>query len=183
MSTYGFDIPHLKVQPSRDIIAIQIPYPPSMVGSILIPDVSRDLGQHGVQAGIIRAMGPLAFMYKDGNGLSQKQSASIGDWVLIKWGAGTIFVAGRGVLNAIGGWRYISSFGDVIGILPAVDMPDPSTLEWMDQGVVDDITKNAPKAANAPVAYADAFLTDEERAARLGGIVGVNGAALDSKGF
>jgi len=148
-TTYGFEIPHAKVQPSRDMIAIQIPYPPSKVRGLWIPDISRDLGQHGVQAGIIRAVGPLAFQYKDGVGVS-RQSAGIGDWVLIKWGAGTIFQAGRGVLNAVGGWRYLSSFNDVIGILPAADMPDPSTLEWTDEGVTDGPLPGQPQQQPAP---------------------------------
>jgi hypothetical protein len=148
-TTYGFEIPHAKVQPSRDMIAIQIPYPPSKVRGLWIPDISRDLGQHGVQAGIIRAKGPLAFQYKDGVGISQ-QSGDVGDWVLIKWGAGTIFQAGRGVLNAVGGWRYLSSFNDVIGIIPAADMPDPLTLEWTDEGVTDGPLPGKPPAAGAP---------------------------------
>lgn len=135
-SVYGFDIPHEHGEPTRDLIAIQIPYPPSRVGSVLIPDISRQLGEHGVQAGIIRQMGPLAFQYKDGNGLA-RQEANIGDWVLIRWGAGTMFQAGRGVLNAVGGWRYLSSFQDVIKVIPAKYMPDPATLEWTDTGVVD----------------------------------------------
>lgn len=149
-TTYGFEIPHGKVAPSRDIVSIQIPYPPSKVGNLLIPDIARDLGQHGVQTGIIRAMGPLAFAYKDGDGLS-RQSASVGDWVLIKWGAGTIFQAGKGILNAVGGWRYISSFNDVIGVIPAADMPDPATLEWTDEGMQQIVqTIKAGPAAAAP---------------------------------
>jgi hypothetical protein len=139
-SIYGFEIPHEEGEPCRDLITVQIPYPPSKVRSIWIPDISRDLGQHGVQAGIIRQMGPMAFKYKDGNGLTQ-QRAAIGDWVLIRWGAGTLFSAGRGILAAVGGWRYLSSFNDVIKIIPADKMPDPATLEWTDEGVVDDISK------------------------------------------
>lgn len=136
MSIYGFDIPHEHGEPCRDLIAIQIPYPPSKVRGLWIPDIARDLGQHGVQAGIIRQMGPLAFKYKDGEGLS-RQKVEIGDWVLIRWGAGTIFQAGRGVLNAVGGWRYVSSFNDVIKIIPKDKMPNPITLEWTDEGIVD----------------------------------------------
>jgi hypothetical protein len=128
VSLFGFEIPHMKVQPSRDIIAVQLPYPPRKIGSIMTPDVWRDLSQHGMQAGIIRAMGPLAFQYKDGVGLS-KQSAEIGDWVIIKWGAGTMFQAQKGIVVS-GGWRYLSSFNDVIGVVPANEMPDPATLCW-----------------------------------------------------
>jgi hypothetical protein len=150
-SVYGFEIPHDAGEPCRDIIAIQIPYPPSKVRSIWIPDISRDLGQHGVQAGIIRQMGPLAFQYKDGDGVS-RQTAHVGDWVLIKWGAGTMFQAGRGILNAVGGWRYISSFNDVIKIIPAKHMPDPATLEWTDEGVSDfETTTDKPPPVDASV--------------------------------
>jgi len=148
-SVYGFDIPHDQGIPCRDLIAIQIPYPPSRVGKILIPDISRQLGEHGVQAGIIRQMGPLAFTYKDGDGL-KRQSAEVGDWVLIRWGAGTMFQAGRGILNAIGGWRYLSSFQDVIKVIPAKHMPDPATLEWTDTGVLSDLQARAQEASRAP---------------------------------
>jgi len=133
-SIYGFDIPHDKGEPCRDLIAVQIPYPPSKINSVIIPDIARQLGEHGVQAGIIRQMGPIAFQYKDSEGVA-KQNAKIGDWVLIRWGAGTMFQAGRGILNAVGGWRYLSTFQDVIKVIPAEDMPNPATLEWTDQGV------------------------------------------------
>jgi len=136
MSIYGFDIPHDKGEPCRDLIGVQIPYPPSKIKSLWIPDVTRALGEHGVQCGIIRQMGPLAFQYKDADGLS-RQKASIGDWVLIRWGAGTMFQSGKGLLNAIGGWRYLSTFQDVIKVIPAEFMPDPDTLEWSDEGTVD----------------------------------------------
>lgn len=128
MSIYGFEIPHHKVKPARDYISIQIPLPPRKVGNILTPDAWRELSQHSVQTGIIRAIGPLAFHYKDGQGLT-KQDASLGDWVIIRWGAGTMFQASKGIVVS-GGWRYISSFNDVIGIIAANDMPDPDTLEW-----------------------------------------------------
>lgn len=135
-SIYGFEIPHEEGEPCRDYIAVQIPYPPSKIRGLWIPDVSRDIGQHGVQAGIIRQKGPLAFSYKGRDGFTE-QRAEIGDWVLIRWGAGTIFQAGRGLLNAVGGWRYLSTFNDVIKVIPADKMPDPATLEWTDEGIVD----------------------------------------------
>jgi hypothetical protein len=140
MSIYGFEIPHDKGTPCRDIIALQLPFPPRKIGSIHTPDLWRDYAQHGLQAGIIRQMGPLAFQYKDGTGL-QKQAAAVGDWVLIKWGAGTIFQATKGIVTE-GGWRYVSSFGDVIKIIPAADMPDPATLCWDE----DDTTNEPAKA-------------------------------------
>jgi co-chaperonin GroES (HSP10) len=128
MSIYGFEIPHHKVKPLRDYVAIQLPMPPRRIGSIVTPDVWREVGQHSVQAGIIRAMGPLGFKYKDGEGLT-KHDAKIGDWVIIRWGAGTMFQAGRGIV-VTGGWRYVTSFNDIIGYILAEDMPDPKTLEW-----------------------------------------------------
>jgi hypothetical protein len=143
-SIYGFDIPHDEGEPCRDYVAIQIPYPPSKVRGLWIPDVARDMGVHSVQAGIIRQMGPLAFKYKDNEGLT-KHRVEIGDWVLIRWGAGTMFTAGRGMLNAVGGWRYVTSFNDIIKIFPARVMPDPATLEWTDEGIVDDISQLVAK--------------------------------------
>lgn len=128
MSIYGFEIPHHKVKPARDYISIQIPLPPRKVGSVITPDMWREFSQHSVQAGIIRNMGPLAFQYKAGEGL-KRQEAEIGDWVIIRFGAGTMFQAGRGIV-VNGGWRYVSSFNDVIGIIAAADMPNPKTLEW-----------------------------------------------------
>jgi hypothetical protein len=65
--------------------------------------------------------------------------------VLIRWGAGTMFTAGRGMLNAVGGWRYVTSFNDIIKIFPARVMPDPATLEWTDEGIVDDISQLVAK--------------------------------------
>lgn len=128
MSIYGFEIPHHKVRPARDYISIQLPYPPRKVGSVITPDIWREVGQHSVQAGVIRAIGPLTFQYKAGEGL-KVQEAKIGDWVIIRWGAGTIFQAGKGIVVS-GGWRYLSSFNDVVGIIDASDMPDLATLEW-----------------------------------------------------
>ena len=160
MSIYGFDIPHEAGEPCRDLIAIQIPYPPSKVGSLLIPDISREYSQHGVQCGVIRQMGPLAFSYKDADGLA-RHDVKIGDWALIRWGAGTMFQAGKGILNAVGGWRYVSSFNDVIKFIPAADMPDPSTLEWTDEGVQSAI--DAAQAASPVGNSASLFNFDNKR--------------------
>jgi hypothetical protein len=114
-------------------------------------------------------MGPLAFQYKDGNGLA-KQNAQIGDWVIIKWGAGTMFQASKGIVTQ-GGWRYLSSFNDVIGVVPANEMPDPETLCW-------DESETAMDTA-APVAEPEpSKLTDEDIARRLG-TLGVNDARAD----
>lgn len=127
-SVHGFDIPHEHVQPTRDMVVIQIPMPPSKSkGGIITPDMTRDLLAHNVMAGRITKMGPLAFTYKDADGL-QKQEAKIGDWALIRPFAGTMIQGGTIMVNC--GYRYISSFQDIIGIIPASQMPLPSELEW-----------------------------------------------------
>ncbi len=127
---HDFEIPHEHVQPTRDMVIIRIPLPPKFVGNKVkfeVPAQIRDLAQHNVQAGRIVNMGPLAFAYKDGEGLS-KQEAKIGDWVVIRPYAGTLLQGGK--INANGGWRYVSSFQDVLAVIPADKMPDPSALRW-----------------------------------------------------
>lgn len=128
VGVHSFEIPHDHVQPTRDMVIIRIPLPPSKVGNIITPDVTRDLMAHNVMAGRIVAMGPLAFTYKDGNGGIAKQDVKIGDWVLIRPFAGTMMQGGKVMVNT--GYRYVSSFQDVIGIIPSDRMPHPSTLEW-----------------------------------------------------
>jgi len=127
IGVHDFAIPHGHVQPTRDMVIVRMPIPPKMVGSIHVPDAARDLAQHNVMAGRVVAMGPLAFTYKDGSGLT-KQRVKLGDWVVIRPFAGTMLQGGK--LYESGGWRYVSSFSDVIGIIPAEEMPDPSTLLW-----------------------------------------------------
>ena len=124
---YGFEIPHDFVQPTRDMVIIRIPFPPEKVGNIITPQTSRDLLAHNVMAGRIVAMGPLAFHYKDGDGLS-RQRVEKGDWVLIRPFAGTMVQGGQIMVTS--GWRYVSSFQDVIGIIPSDMMPAPETLLW-----------------------------------------------------
>jgi co-chaperonin GroES (HSP10) len=124
---YGFEIPHEFVQPTRDMVIIRIPFPPEKIGSIITPDMTRELLAHNVMAGRIVAMGPIAFSYKDGEGLS-RQDADIGDWVLIRPFAGTMVQGGQIMVTS--GWRYVSSFQDVIGVIPANKMPAPETLLW-----------------------------------------------------
>lgn len=138
---YGFEIQHEFVQPTRDMVIIRIPFPPEKVGSIITPQMTRDLLAHNVMAGRIVAMGPLAFSYKDGDGL-KKQEVVIGDWVLIRPFAGTMVQGGQIMVTS--GWRYVSSFQDVIGIIPSDKMPDPSTLQWE---VKDVHAPQPPKAA------------------------------------
>jgi hypothetical protein len=126
---YGFEIPHEFVQPTRDMVIIRIPFPPTTVGAqkIIVPEMTRDLLAHNVMAGRVVAMGPLAFAYKDGNGLDV-QEVNIGDWVLIRPFAGTMVQSGQIMVTS--GWRYVSSFQDVIGIIPANKMPAPEALLW-----------------------------------------------------
>ena len=125
---YGFEIPHEFIRPTRDMVIIRIPFPPEKsAGGIITPQESLDIMAHNVMAGRIVAMGPMAFAYKDGEGLS-KQEVGIGDWVLIRPFAGTMIQGGK--LVSTSGWRYVSSFNDVIGIIPAAHMPDAASLEW-----------------------------------------------------
>lgn len=126
---YGFEIPHNKALPTRDMVLVQIPFPPEKSkGGIITPDMSRDLMAHNVMAGRVVSMGPLAFTYKDGSGNIARQDVGIGDWVEFRPYAGTMVQGGTIMVTS--GYRYISSFQDVIAILPAEDMPDPKTLEW-----------------------------------------------------
>lgn len=151
IGVHDFSIPHDRAQPTRDMVIIRMPMPPTMVGSIRIPDVVRDMAQHNVMAGRIVAMGPLAFSYKDDKGL-QKQDAAIGDWVVIRPYAGTMLQGGK--MQNLGGWRYVSSFQDVIAVLPADSMPDPATLLW-DQDESQQATEGG--AATLPVPGSNDF--------------------------
>lgn len=130
VGVHDFAIPHEFVQPTRDMAIIHMPRPPKQIGSIQLPDMFRDVAQHNVMAGRIVAMGPVAFMYKDGNDTWHRHDVKIGDWVAIRPYAGTMVVGGK--VQGIGGFRYVSTFQDVIGIIPADKMPDPATLLWDD---------------------------------------------------
>lgn len=127
---HDFAIPHEFVTPTRDMVIVRMPLPPkkSTSGTIIIPEMFRDLAVHNVAAGRIVAMGPVAFTYKDFEGL-KKQDVKIGDWVVMRPYAGTTMAGGKVQMSK---WRYISSFQDVIGILPSDKMPDPATLLWDD---------------------------------------------------
>lgn len=127
IGVHDFAIPHDRAEPTRDMVIIRLPLPPKMVGSFHIPDLVRDMAQHNVMAGRVVKMGPLAFSYKDGEGLS-RQDVKVGDWVVIRPFAGTHVHGGK--LQVTSGWRYVSSFQDVIAVLPADSMPDPATLLW-----------------------------------------------------
>lgn len=130
---HDFEIPHEHVTPTRDMVIIRIPLPPKFVGDKVkfeIPAQVRDLAQHNVQAGRIVAMGPIAFGYKSADGW-HRQEAEVGDWVVIRPFAGTMLQGGK--INANSGWRYVSSFQDVLAIIPRDKMPDPDTLIWEDK--------------------------------------------------
>jgi hypothetical protein len=58
-----------------------------------------------------------------------------------------------GQIMVTSGWRYVSSFQDVIGVIPADKMPDPETLLWDEDGA---------EANAVEVKTADAF-TDNVR--------------------
>ena len=148
VGVYGFDIPHEFVKPTRDMVIIRIPFPPEKIGSILVAQATRELLAHNVQAGRIVAMGPLAFQYKDGDGIA-RQPVEIGDWVLIRPYAGTMIQGGQVMVTS--GWRYVSSFADVIGLVPADKMPDPKSLVWEEKNVHDE----PPKAKAAADAFAE----------------------------
>jgi hypothetical protein len=130
VGVHSFQIPHEYVQPTRDMVIVRIPLPPSKIGSILTPDITRDMMQHNVMAGRIVAMGPLAFQYRKGEDGFASHSAEIGDWVLFRPFAGTMIQGGQ--LMATNGYRYVSSFNDVIGIISAKDW-NP-TCEWEYKG-------------------------------------------------
>lgn len=125
---YGFDIPHDFVRPTRDMVIIRIPFPPEKsAGGIITPQQTLDLLVHNVMAGRIVAMGPVAFFYKDNNE-QKRQEVEIGDWVLIRPYAGTMMQGGK--IAVMSGYRYVSSFQDVIGIVPADKMPPADSMTW-----------------------------------------------------
>ena len=128
IGVHDFSIPHGHVQPTRDMVIVRLPIPPKMVGNMIIPDMYRDLVAHNVMVGRVVAMGPLAFVYKDAEGALSRQPVSIGDWVIFRPYAGTQTIGGK--VAGAGNWRYLSSFQDVIGLVPSDKMPDPATLLW-----------------------------------------------------
>lgn len=131
VGVHDFAIPHEHVRPTRDMVIIQLPHPPKMVGSLHIPDIFRDMAKHNIAAGRVVSMGPLAFWYKNGEGGMTRHDVKIGDWVTIRPFAGTHVQGGK--LQVGGGFRYVSSFQDIIGIVPADKMPDPATLIWNEE--------------------------------------------------
>ena len=126
-TVHDFVFPIERLRPIRDMVLIQLPLSPKKVGSLIVPDFSRDMAQHNVIYGRVVAAGPLAFAYKDIKGEFVRQPVSVGDWVIFRPYAGTQTVGGK---ISISNWRYLSSFQDVIGLVPADKMPDPATLFW-----------------------------------------------------
>lgn len=151
-NVHDFSIPHALAQPARDMVIIRMPMPPKQVGAILIPQMARDLAQHNVMAGRIIAMGPLAFNYKAADGL-KVQDADIGDWVVIRPFAGTLMQGGK--LESTFGWRYVSSFQDVIAVIKAADMPDPATLLWDEEPSQQGVEGAAIKTAQADFQFSN----------------------------
>jgi len=157
---HDFAIPHEHVRPTRDMVIIRMPLPPKMIGSFIVPDFFRDMAQHSVMAGRIVNMGPLAFTYKE-NGAETRMNANTGDWVVIRPFAGTLLQGGK---MQAGGWRYVSSFKDVLAVIPADKMPDPASLLW-DEDESQQATEGAaidPKAAVAVKVAAD-FAFDNKK--------------------
>ena len=142
VGVHDFAIPHEFVQPTRDMVIIHLPLPPKMVGSLEMPQMWRDMAKYNVMVGRVVAMGPLAFMYKDGSGAMAKQDIKIGDWVIFRPFAGTQTIGGK--VSGAENWRYLSSFQDVIGLVPSDRMPDPATLRW------DDTETDKPKVPAQP---------------------------------
>lgn len=151
IGVHDFEIPHDFVQPCRDMVIIRIPLPPKFIGSIEVPQVVRDLAQHNVQAGRVVNMGPMAFTYKDGEGL-KRQDVKIGDWVVIRPFAGTMLQGGKIQVNS--GWRYVSSYSDVLAVIPYDKMPAPDKLIWTEEDAQAVENEAAAKAA-APAAVPD----------------------------
>lgn len=127
IGVHDFAIPHGDVQPTRDVVLVRLPLSPKKVGSFYVPDGFRDMAQHNVMVGRVVAMGPLAFVYKDASGVLARQRVGVGDWVIFRPYAGTQTTGGK---ISISNWRYLSSFQDVIGLVPSDKMPDPKTLLW-----------------------------------------------------
>lgn len=133
VGVHDFAIPHEHVIPTRDMAIIQLPHPPrkSPAGTIIIPDIFRDMAKHNVVLGRVVSMGPLAFWYQAGDGKMQRHDVNVGDWVTIRPFAGTHVQGGK--LQVGGGFRYVSTFQDVIGILPREHAPDPDKLLWTEE--------------------------------------------------
>lgn len=148
IGVHDFTVPHESVQPTRDMVLVRLPLPPKMIGSLQIPDMYRDLAVHNVMVGRVVAMGPLAFVYKDAEGGLARQPVKVDDWVIFRPYAGTQTIGGK--VAGAGNWRYLSSFQDVIGLVPADKMPDPGTLLWDDEAAKKPATKTPEQFGGVP---------------------------------
>lgn len=143
IGVHDFEIPHDRVSPCRDIVIVRVPRPPRKVGSIIVPGMSRDMAQHNTMAGIITSMGAMAFAEKHADhdyrkvqvwmdaARTQWRSPEVGDWAVFRPFAGTMVAGGK--LVASFGYRYLSSFGDVMGVVDPKFMPAASDLLWDDE--------------------------------------------------
>src|SRR5579859_1003852 len=118
---HGFSIPHHKAVMTAGDITVEVPKPPERSGSLLIPDQARDIVQHNIVCGKILKMGPLAFTYKDTDGSTGRTEVKEGDWAIFRPFAGTM-IQPDGKVGAVGGIRYLSSFRDVLAVIPSEDM-------------------------------------------------------------
>lgn len=143
VGVHDFEIPHDMVSPCRDIIIVKLPRPPEKIGAIHVPGMTRDLAQHNTMAGVIAEMGALAFAEKHGETELRKvrvyinraktiwRDPQVGDWAVFRPFAGTMMQGGQ--LVASSGYRYMSSFNDVLGVIAPEFMPDVATLLWDDK--------------------------------------------------
>lgn len=142
IGVHDFEIPHELVSPRGDIAVIRIPRPPQKIGSIHVPGVTRDLAQHNTMAGVIISMGSLAFTEKHADGVvrpvrvwldkerTESRDPAVGDWAVFRPFAGTMVQGGQ--LMASFGYRYMSTFNDVLGVVAPHFMPDVKKLTWDD---------------------------------------------------
>lgn len=137
VGVHSVEIPHAHVKPLRDMVIVRIPLPPEKVGNVLVPQVARDMMQHNVMYGLVVACGPIAFGYKDAEGFKRGSDvATPGDWVLFRPFAGTLIQGGKVDVNF--GYRYISSFNDVIGVIPRACMPAVEMFVWEEPSAAPD---------------------------------------------
>jgi co-chaperonin GroES (HSP10) len=137
VGVHSVEIPHEHVKPLRDMVIVRIPLPPEKVGSIHVPNMAREMMQHNVMYGLVVACGPIAFGYKDAEGFKAgSEVAGPGDWVLFRPFAGTLMQGGQ--VNVNFGFRYISSFNDVIGVIPKEHMPTADAFTWTENKAAPD---------------------------------------------
>lgn len=141
IGAHDFEIPHDMVSPCRDIVIVRIPRAPNKIGSIHVPGITRDLAQHNSMGGVITSMGALAFAEKHEDGVKRVRvflnrektkwrDPQIGDWAVFRPFAGTMLEGGKMVASF--GYRYMSSFNDVLGAVAPEFMKNVENLTWDD---------------------------------------------------